>query len=52
MLLLNIKVIILANTLVMKEDRVKLKQIWIAEIGFIELNQLLGTFTHALTKDH
>ena len=41
MVLLNIKAIILVNILVMKEDRVQLKQIWIAEIGFIALNQLI-----------
>ena len=42
MLLLNIKAIFVANTLVMKNDRVKLRQIWIAEIRFIVLNQLIS----------
>ena len=52
MLQLNIKAIFLANILVMKEDRVKVKCIWIAEIGFTVLNQLILTCTHSLTRDY
>ena len=51
MLLLNIKAIFLANILVMKKDRVKSRQTWIAEIEFIVLNQLIGTCIPSLTID-
>ena len=52
MLLLNIKAIILANILAMKEDRVRLKHMWITEIGLIAMNQLIRSCSHSVTKDH
>ena len=51
MLLINIKAILLVNILVIKEDQVKLPQ-WIAETGFIVLNQLSRASLHHLFRDH
>ena len=41
MLLLNIKDACLVNILVLKKNGIKLKQIWIDEIGLNALNQLI-----------
>ena len=51
MLLLDIKAIFLVNALLMKKDQVTLRQIWIAEIGFVVLNQLIRTYMQSLTRD-
>ena len=49
--LLSIKAISMANFLVLKKDRVQLRQIWIAEIEFIVLNQVIWTCILSLNKD-